>query len=235
MKFRNLFLIIFVFVSALGTTKAQELKKGYFKYEITDFKAANPNDPQMNMVENMIKGTITKLYFDGKKAFTKINSMGGMQVIKMLVNEDGSTDMYMDVMGQKIHTKITKEDMEKLKKEQGEKKPEYIHHKDKTKKILGYTAHLVTVKDDGMDDNQGKIELWVTDDIKTDAIVQQGMDNKEIGGFPLEYTITIKDQFSMTTKATEFKKDFDNSVFDFDKSGYKDMDMDQLKNMGGGF
>ena len=40
----------------------------------------------------------------------------------------------------------------------------------------------------------------------------------------------------MKTELTELKKDFDASVFEFDKKGYKEMSMEELKNMGmGGF
>ena len=233
MKIKNFLILALAILGFSNFSNAQKITKGYVKYEITDFTPADPNDPQMNMVASMIKGTVTKLYFDGDEAYTKISAMGGSQVTKILKNKDGSTDLYMDIMGQKIHTKITKEEQEKLEKEQGDKKPEYVHHKDKTKKILGFDTHLVTVKpEEGKE--EAEVELWVTDQIQTDGTVQQGWDNKDFEGFPLEYTIKIKDQFSMTTKATEFKKDFDKSVFNFDKTGYKDLTIDQLKNMGGG-
>jgi hypothetical protein len=41
----------------------------------------------------------------------------------------------------------------------------------------------------------------------------------------------------MTTKATKFKEDFEMSVFDFDKTGYDEKTLDDLKGMGmgGGF
>ena len=228
------FLMFLTFFSI--KTFAQTVTKGYVKYEITEFKLDEKADPQMAMMEGMMKGTKTKLYFSGEKALTKINSMGGMSIIKMIVDKDGNSEMYMDMMGQKFLLKMSKADTEKIAEEHKDKKPEFIHHKDKTKDILGMKAHLVTSKDS--DENAPVMELWVTTEIETKGMVSQGMDNEEIGGFPLEYTVSIPGQFSMTTKATKFEKDFDKSVFDFDKTGYPEKSMEDLQNMGmggGGF
>jgi len=230
-------IITLVLFTALFSVKtnAQKYTKGYMKFEISDFKADKADDPQMQMVENMIKGTTTKLYFKKDKALTKINSMGGMSIIKILVDNDGNSEMYMEMMGQKFLIKMDKKKTEELKKDQNLGDQEYVHHKDKTKDILGMKAHLVTVK---TKDQEPQVEIWVTEDIDTKAMVQQGMDNDEIGGFPLEYTVTIPGQFSMTTKAVKFKDSFDDSVFDFDKKGYQEKTIEELKNMGmggGGF
>ena len=224
-------LILLVFI-ALFTNKNLAQDSGYVKYEITEFKADNPDDPQMKMVESMVKATTTKLYYEKDRALTKINGMGGMSTMKILMDKDGNGEMYMEMMGQKILVKMPKEEMEKIKKEKSDQDVEYVHHKDKTKEILGYKAHLVEAKTKGQEN--ASISLWVTEEIKTNGVVSQGMDNSEIGGFPLEYTISIPGQFSMTTAATEFKKDFDKSVFDFDKTGYKEMSLDDLQNMGMG-
>lgn len=233
MKKTIIALVLFIsFISI--KTNAQKYTKGYMKFEISDFKADNADDPQMKMVEDMLKGTITKLYFTKERALTKINSMGGMSVMKIIVDKDGNSEMYMEMMGQKFLIKMDKKKAEELAKEKGNEKPEYIHHKDKTKEILGMTAHFVEVKSKA----QGpKIEMWVTNDIDTKAMVQQGIDNDELGGFPLEYTMAIPGQFSMTTKAVKFKEDFKDSVFDFDKSGFQEKTIEELKSMGmgGGF
>lgn len=229
MKKTILILLIFITVFA---NKSFAQDSGFVKYEITEFKADNPDDPQMKMVENMIKATTTKVYFEKERALTKINSMGGMSTMKIVVDKDGNGEMYMEMMGQKILVKMPKEEIDKMKKENDAKEADYIHHKDQTKDILGYKTHLVEVKTPGQE--EASMTLWVTEEIKTNGVVSQGMDNSEIGGFPLEYTVAIPGQFSMTTKATEFKKDFDKSIFDFDKTGYKEMSMEDLQNMGGG-
>lgn len=190
----------------------------------------------MKMAGNMMKTTTTKLYFENDRALTKITSMGGMSVIKMLVDKNGNSEMYMDVNMQKMLIKMTKEKAEEMAKDNSNMDPKYIHHKDKTKEILGLKAHLVEVTTNG--DQKINMKLWVTDQIDTKAMVSQGMNNDEIGGFPLEYSITVPGQFTMVTKATEFKDSFNSSIFDFDKTGYNEMSMDDLKNMGmggGGF
>ncbi len=224
-------LILLVFITVfIDKSFAQD--NGFVKYEITDFKLDNPDDPQMKMAEQMLKGTITKLYFEKERALTKIITMNGMNITKIITDKDGNNEMYMDMMGQKIMVKLPKDKIEQLKKEKNTKEPEYVHHKDKTKDILGYKAHFVEVK--SSDDQNTSMSMWITEKIKTNGVVSQGMDNSKIGGFPLEYTITIPGQFSMTTTATEFKNDFDKSVFGFDKAGYNEMSMEELMNMGGG-
>jgi hypothetical protein len=212
---------------------AQELTKAYMKYEITDVKTESADDPNSEMIVNALKGTITKIYFDGPKSLTKISAMGGMVNTKIVTDKDGNAEMYMDAMGQKILTKMPKADMDKMKNEDSPKM-EYVHFKDKTKEIMGYKTHLVKAKASGNEnDNSGDMEFWVTDQIKTSAVVSQGVDNAELGGFPLEFKIGVPGQFSMTSKLTELKKEFDNSVFEFDKKGYKEKSLEDLKNMGG--
>ena len=223
-----------VFISFFSIkTFAQKHTEGYLKFEITEFKADNADDPQMEMVESMIKGTKTKLYFNKEKALTKINSM--MTNMKILVDTEGNSEMYMEMMGQKFLIKMNKADADKLAEEHADKKPKFTHHKDQTKEILGFKTYLV----EGMVDGQANatMKFWITDEIETKGMVSQGMDNEELGGFPLEYTVGIAGQFTLTTKATKFEKDFDSSVFDFDKSEFVEKSMDDLQGMGmgGGF
>lgn len=232
---KTLFLIVAIVSFMSFSSFAQKYTKGYLKYEVTEFKPENKDDPQMEMIEGMLKGTKTKIYFNKDRALTKINSMGGMSVMKIIVDKDGNSEMYMEMMGQKFLIKMDKKKAEELVKEEKVDEPEFIHHKDKTKDILGLKAHLVEIKTNeaGM-----KMEMWVTSEIDTKAMVQQGIENEKIGGFPLEYTITMPGKFSMTTKAVKFLDDFKDSVFDFDKTGYEEKTFEDLKSMGmggGGF
>ncbi len=224
---------LFILVSAFSVQSiAQKVSEGYVKYEVTEIKADSEEaDPQFEMVKGMLQGTSTKVFFTKKQTLTKINTMGGMSSTKLLTDEAGNSEMYIDMMGQKMFIKMTKEEVEKANKENETAKPEYIHHNDKTKEILGYKAHLVEAK---VPKEGGKMQFWVTKEIEAQGQIQQGIDNQEIGGFPLEIKITIPGQFSMTTTATDFKKDVDKSVFDFDKKGYKEMTMEELQKMGMG-
>ncbi len=226
---------LFILIGAIGfQLNAQKITEGYVKYEISDIKAEGEEaNPQFEMMKGMLQGTITKVFFTKEKSLSTVSAMGGMSMTKVETDKDGNINMYMDVMGQKLSMKMTKEEAEKINKENNPNgKMEYVHHKDKTKKILGYTAHLVEVKVPEDSKDMGKMEFWVTDEIEAQGQVQQGIDNKEIGGFPLEFTISVKGQFTMKTSATEFKKDFDKSVFDFDKKGYKEMTQEELQKMG---
>lgn len=232
---KNIFILLALITVFGFSVSAQELTKAYMKFEVTDVKAASEDDPNASMMTNALKGTITKVYFDGPKSITKLSMMGGMVNTKIVSDKDGNTEMYMDAMGQKILSKMNKAEIEKMQKEEGSN-VEYVHHKDKTKEILGYKAHMVTMKDPSGKMEGADMKFWVTDQIKTSAVVSQGVDNDLIGGFPLEITVSVPNQFSMTTTLTELKKEFDASVFEFDKKGYKEMSMEELKNMGmGGF
>ncbi|MEZ4908009.1 MAG: hypothetical protein R2771_10330 [Saprospiraceae bacterium] len=66
--------IIFYLMAFLGFTSmiyGQKMDKGYMKFEITDFTTDENADPQMAMASEMIKGTITKVYFDGMYLYQK--------------------------------------------------------------------------------------------------------------------------------------------------------------------
>lgn len=230
---KNVLILLTVFAFFSFTSMAQEVTKGYMKYEVTDVKTEDENDPNAEMIKNMLEGTVTRVYFDGPSSLTRMSMMGGMMDMRILVDKDQNTEMYIDAMGQKILTKVSKEEADKMQEET--KAPTFVQHRDKTKKIQGYDAFLVTMD---MGDAEGVpgMEYWVTDQIKTNAVISQGVDNDLLGGIPLEFTVVIPGQFSMTTSLTEFKNDFKSTVFEFDKSGYKEMSIEEISNMGlGGF
>ena len=230
---KNILILLAVFAFFSFKSVAQEVTKGYMKYEVTEVKTEFDDDPNAEMIKNMLEGTVTRVYFDGPASITRMSMMGGMMDMRILVDKAQNTEMYIDAMGQKIVSKISKDEADKMRDET--EAPKFVQHREKTKKIQGYDAFLVTMETDGTEGLPG-MEYWVTDQIKTNAVISQGVDNDQIGGIPLEFSVVIPGQFSMTTTLTEFKNDFKSSVFEFDKSGYKEMSIEEISNMGlGGF
>lgn len=232
-KFINFFFLLFIF-SIFNGVYGQALLVGSLKYEITNIKADPAMGPQGSMIENTMKGTITKINFDQEKSLTRIQSMGGMSDIRILVQNSGDSEMYMDIMGQKIVNKVSKAESTKQSVEFNSKY-KYIPYPQETKSILGHKCHKVElVAIDKADENSMKMIFWVTNEINSNAVVTQGIDNINLGGFPLESFVSIPGNFTMTSTCTEISADIDAKAFDFDRKGYKEMSLDQLKKMGMG-
>ncbi|MEZ4908008.1 MAG: hypothetical protein R2771_10325 [Saprospiraceae bacterium] len=126
---------------------------------------------------------------------------------------------------------MSKADIEEANKSE-ESSMDFVHHKDQTKDILGYKTHLVEMVPKDKKGEDVKMTFWVTEEIQTSATVSQGIDNSELGGLPMQFSMELPNQFSMTTTCTEISKDFDESVFDFDKKGYREVNPKDLQNMG---
>lgn len=211
------------------------IEKGYIKIEVVDVKAENSD---LAAMAGMFKNSQTEVYFLPKKSLTKINMMGGMTTTTVLIDEQSENNLYlMSLMGQKIKLDLTKEELKKMQSgENSAADMEIRYFKDQKREILGYSCYkaemiIKSTKDVGM-------TLWVTDKIKTNAQVAQGMETEMLKGFPLAYEVSVQGQFKMMMEATKFEKDFDKTVFNVNTKGYKSMTydefMDNIGNMMGG-
>lgn len=221
----NLFLMLVPFVAV---TAQKNLDKGYVKMEITE---ATSDDPQMAMGLEMMKGSETEIFFTEGKYLTTMNMMGGMVKMSNLVNtESQKMDMLFDAMGNKMWIDSNLEEAKKNKpQDMSGYKVDY--DKSQTKEIMGYTAYKTTISIP--DDPSMTVEGWITDEIKTDANIIQGMEDLKLDGFPLEFSI-VNPQMRMTFKATDIKDSVDASVFELNTTGYKKMTMEEFtKQMGG--
>ena len=223
----NLFLLLVPFVAV---TAQKTLDKGYVKMEITEVTS---DDPQMAMGLEMMKGSTTEIYFTKDKYKTTMNMMGGM--VKMDNMVDISTrkmDMLFDAMGNKMWVDTNLDDAKKNKPANQDMSDFKIDYdKSLTKKILGYVAYKATISVPGQEGMS--VEGWVTEEIKTDANIIQGMEDLKLEGFPLEFSI-VSPQMKMTFSATDIKETVDDAEFVLKTDGYKKMTMEEFSQTMGG-
>jgi hypothetical protein len=222
----NLFLLVVPFVAI---TAQKTIDKGYVKMEITEVSS---DDPQAAMQLEMMKGTVTEVFFTEGKYKTTMNMMGGMIKMNNLVDtKTNRMDMLFDAMGNKMWVET---DTEKAKgkspgaQDMSDFKVEY--DKKQTKIILGYNAYKATISSSG--GQAMTIEGWVTEEIKTDANIIQGMEDLKLQGFPLEFSI-INPQMKLTFTATEIKGDVADSEFVLKTDGYKKLTAEEFQEMMG--
>ncbi len=230
-KMKKQLINFLLLVLPFATITAQKvIEKGYVKMEITD---ASSEDPNMAMGLEMMKGSTTEIYFSKDKYVTVMDMMGGMVSIKNYVDtKSEKMDMLFDAMGNKMWIDSNLKDMKKNKPvKQDMSKMDVKYDKSETKDILGYKAYktTITIPDtDGM-----KVIGWITEDIKTEAMIIQGMEDLKLNGFPLEFSI-VSPQMKITFAAKEIKDTVDEGIFALKTEGYKKMTMEEFsKQMGG--
>jgi len=206
------------------------IEKGYIKMEVVDVKAENS---ELAAMAGMFKNSFTEVYFLPQKSLTKISMMGGMTTTTVLADEKSENNLYlMNLMGQKIKLDLTKEELKKMQSgENAASDLKIKDFKDQKREILGYSCHkaemiVKSTEEVGM-------TLWVTDQIKSNAQVAQGMETEMLKGFPLAYEVSVQGQFTMNMEATKFEKDFDKTIFNVNTKGYKSMTYDEfMESMG---
>ncbi len=223
----NLFLLLVPFAAI---TAQKSLDKGYVKMEITEVTS---DDPQMAIGLEMMKGSVTEIYFVEGKYRTAMNMMGGMVRMDNLVDANAQKmDMLFDAMGKKIWVDTDLEEAKKNKPaNQNMEDYKVDYDKSQTKNILGYDTYKATI---AIPNNQGMtVEGWITEDIKTDANIIQGMEDLKLQGFPLEFSV-VSPQVKMTFAATEIKDNVDENIFVLKTDGYKKMTMKEFSETMGG-
>ncbi len=218
--------VLCFFFLSIGIMTAQDgMKEGYIKMEITDVITDNQ---EMAAMLEMMKGTETEVYFQDGKSLTNMNLMGGMVQMKNMLDKDGNMNMYMDVMGNKMHAESAKTEIDKMKAENPNPMDdlEITYDENDRKKIAGYDCYKMVAKGKGDAASFG-IEAYVTEEIKISASVMQGIDLGIFKGFPLEYIIDAG-QMKLVSTTMEIKDEVDSKVFDIDASGYTKMSMEEI-------
>lgn len=225
-------LSVFFFLMVLVPMSFGQLTEGYLKMEIVD---VNVTSPEMAQMAGMMKGTTQEVFFTKDKQRMDMNMMSGMVQIKTFTNqEDGSMNMFYDMMGNKMQVVSTISEAESLGSEDIDYKVDVID--SEKKQILGYNCKRVVVS---LNTDQGdmKIKMFVTDEIKIPSSMVQNVRSGVIPGVPLEVE-TDMGVMSIKMVAKEFKKEVDKSKFTMPE-GYKKMTMkefqEQMGGMGMGF
>lgn len=225
------FNLLFVLLSLVTFVSAQDLsQQGTVKMEITDVTSDNQ---EMAMQLEMMKGSETEVFFKGEKVLTKANMMGGMMVMKNLIDKSADAmNMTIEVMGQKMWIETTLSEMDKDPKQAAVKASTKVtYDKSKTKKIAGYDCYMMQIA--SPDNPDMTVEGYITESIKGNSSMIQGFQGVEIAGFPLEMTIKNK-MFNMTMTAKKISGEIKDSDLTINTDGFKKMTMEELKAMSGG-
>lgn len=217
---------ILSFVAALLTTGLSfaQMTEGKITYSM-EFSSDNPD---MAMYTSMMQGSKMELSFMPGKSKAAI-SMGAMGTMTTTTDEKADkTLMLMDMMGQKMAITGTLSETEN-DPETAAAMPKYTFEITKeTKVIAGYTCFkTIATLEDGT-----QTEMWFTKDIAANTKGQQYF-NKDMPGFPMEYSVT---QQGMTIKmtVTDISKTVDKKAFDMKvPDGYQVKTIDEMKSMGG--
>lgn len=218
--------VLLSFSSSLAT--AQEvLKEGQVTMEFTNIESS---DEAMAAQMQMLKGSQTIISFDENQYMSDMNMMGGMITMKSVVNSgSGKMDMFMDMMGNKMWIDTNMDEAAEGRPKQDDVTITY--DKADTKKILGYNAYKMVVKNPDM--GEGHLEAYITEDIKSDAKFVQGFEQIKFAGFPLELKM-VTPMITITMETVDIKKEVPAGSFDIDKAGYTKMTMEEFtKQMGG--
>ena len=205
-------------------------QNGALTMEIVD---ASSTDSQVATQLEMMKGTKISVSYMGEKSLTKMNMMGGLINVDVKMSENGDMDMYMDMMGQKMWIPSTKAELDLAKAEAGASDPEFVYDESDIKEIAGFQCYKVTMTNP---DAEGfKLEAYITEDIKANAAVIQGVDISAFKGFPLEYTITNSaPNMNLKFTTTDSSNEVDAAVFDVKTAGYTKMTMEEFQSLLGG-
>lgn len=231
-KVLPLILAIFTF-SSLNA----QMTEGMVKYEITDVESS---DPAMGGQLSMMKGSELIVYFTADNQRVDMDMMGGMVKMTTLHStNDSNTVMLMKMMGKKIKMTMNPEKISKMQGddsvdvEDAMKNAKIEHFKNDTKEILGYTCHRVVVS---IANNQADTELtlYVTKDIAMIKSVAKGIENLDLGGTALQYSVKVQGVMTLTYKATKIEDKVSADVFDVDTSEYEEMDPSLFGGMLGG-
>lgn len=225
------FLLAAAFLLSFSINAQKELSEVYIKMEISDIESS---DPESAAMMDMLKGTETEIFHKDGKTLTALNMMGGMVMVKNVVDAKGNFNMFMDAMGNKMLVQSTKAETDRLKAENPNPMADLDFKADKTdtKTIAGYECYKIvaTPKDAGM--AGASFHAYVSEEIKVKANVQ-GIDISEFPGFPLEFIMDMP-QVKIIMTTVDLKDSVDESNFAVDEKGYKKMTMEEFQSAMGG-
>ncbi|MFW5767573.1 MAG: hypothetical protein ACOCXO_04310, partial [Bacteroidota bacterium] len=195
------YLLIVVFAVSMSSCSlfkgGDDTFEGHIKFKI-EYEGELDENTRAQLPTSVIK-----YYKDSKVREENETAMYSVYQITNSAKEEVIILMDMDMMGEKIAYKKSKEDMEEeIEEEMGEEMedPE-IRETGETKEILGYDTKKVELL---MGDNI--FTAYTTDELKTEANLNWAGPFKGVDGIILEYT-TEQQGIITTHKATEIKKE----------------------------
>lgn len=166
----------------------------------------------------------------GNKSKTVLDA--GMYAMNTITDGDNETVLiYLDIMGQKMAYKQTKEDIDKAQADAVKPTVKLI---DETKQIAGYTAkkaEITVIDEETLEENVTVI--WYTDELGISSKANFANQHDGIDGYPLE-TISKGNEVTQIMTATSVKKGKVKDTEFLLPSDAKEMTLDEFKEMFGG-
>lgn len=204
-----------------------QLKEGHVAYKIE----TNTDNPDMQMAVGMMQGATMDVYFKDKSTRNEFK-MGAMMTMTTISN-DTSGDILMLMSGMMGQNAIKSKAEEIEKDNSPEVKPKVdVSVTNETKVIEGYNCKKALVTDE-----DGNVStFWFTEEIHA-AKKGQSYLNQDVPGFPMQFE-TNNNGMKMTMTVTKVEEQLPKNSKDLFSlnipEGYKEMTMDQLKQMGMG-
>lgn len=202
MKSKIFFLILFsgLFVSL----SAQDFEG------VVTFKISLVNPPkEVQEMQGMLPETMDYI-LKGSKTRMEMSMMGGT-LVTILDSETKTSDVLMDMMGQKMHTQSNMDDFEK-----GLDMTDVKVHSGDTKKIAGYSCKKITGKSaDGY-----PVEIYYTEDIQAGAFNAMLEKVANVSGLPLEFTVNNQGMKMLLSATAVKSKDITDDLFEI-PDGYR--------------
>lgn len=177
--------------------------EGVIKYEISYInlpKEAKAMLPEGDMFSTMsIKGAKTKMEAD----------MMGARMIIISDMETNTSISYTDVMGMKMKSTQTNENVDKI---------EIDLIEGETKKVAGYVCKKAIMKQPDSPD----VEVYYSEQLKSEAIWSSLPQFKKLNGIPLEFQVNNQGTSMIYSAKEVTKKSLSNSVFNPPSGDYKE-------------
>lgn len=220
MKNKNLLAIILAIPFLMITlgSSAKEFK-GIITYKVSVTGSSVTDD-----VKAMMPKTMT-LTIKGNKSRSEM--VMGMGTTISISDGDAQTSIaLLDMFGQKIAIKTTKDEIE----QEMDKAPDYkVETTDETKDILGYTCKKAIIKSqEGME-----ITVYYTDELGDGSTYFDDAQFREIKGVMLQFEIPEEGMNMKFTATNIEKKNISDSEFEIPE-GYQVKTKDEVKGMFGG-
>ena len=217
-------LILFASVILLTVSGWSQVTEGHISYKI-DLTSDNPD---MQSALSMMQGSMLDIYFMGPSTRAEMK-MGSMMKVTSITNEK-SGDVLMLMSGM-IGFNAIKTTLRELEAQNQEAPKVEITLVGEKKDILGFECKKAIL----MDEQGNESTFWYTEEIVVSKKGQNYLNDK-VPGFPLEYDINNSGfKMTMTASSAEksLKKNERNELFNLTvPEGYKEMSLEDLKNMG---
>lgn len=231
MQISKVVVSLLIFATASVSLFAQKtIEEGYLKLAITDIKVEKP---EMQQMVGMMQGSTQEIYFNQQKQKVVIGMMSGMMQMQIFQDFDSDTfETYMDMMGNKIKTVMGAEELAEQKKnaEAALANTKIVYDKNDRKDIIGYSCYKATLTSEG--EAPMNMTFYLTDEVKVPQAYIQNLSQVQLDGTPMEMQLKVAGMMDLTYTAVEVKEGLDTKFFVKPEGAYKEMSMDDLKQMG---